>query len=273
MSPKSTGLKYFDAHCHLYDARLDSALARDPYAGDPQLIEAQVVNGTHPDNWRVIRESSPFRNSRLLKAYGVHPWRVDDLPPDWEEQLLSALESGAVSVGEIGLDNWLEPRDEKLQRDVFMKQLQLASDTGLPPSIHCVRAYGQLIDCLRAGPELEGGFLAHGFAGSKEVLFQLLDLGGYVSFSAYGAHPGRKRIRDAARACPPDRLLAETDAPDMVPPEDVCRYSISDTKGRLQHPLEISTAYEYLADWRSEELPDLAKQVQSNFKRLFLAGE
>jgi TatD DNase family protein len=269
MNPEPSGLQFHDAHCHLYDVRLKPALDPDPFAEVDVPIAAQVVNGTHPDDWSVIRKLEPFRTAILLKAYGVHPWRLNDLPDDWEAQLKDYLASGAVSVGEIGLDNWVEPRDERLQRDVFMRQLQIASETGLPPSIHCVRAYGQLIDCLRAGPDLPKGFLAHGFGGSKEVLYQLLDLGGYVSFSAYGAHPGRKRIRDAVRACPADRLLAETDAPDMVPPKDVCQYPLSDTKGRLHHPLEIETAYAQLAEWRGEPLDDLATQVAGNFNRLF----
>lgn len=272
MSRAATGIQYFDAHCHLYDARLVPAMEQDPFLNDSVPIAAQVVNGTHPDNWSVIQGMAPFRDSRLLKAYGVHPWRVSELPHNWESQLREMLSSGAVSVGEIGLDNWVEPRDEKLQRDVFMRQLQIASETGLPPTIHCVRAYGQLIDCLRSGPDLPNGFLAHGFGGSKEVLFHIIDLGGYVSFSAYGAHPGRKRIRDAVRACPKDRLLAETDAPDMVPPENVCEYPLSDTSGRLQHPLEIATAYAHLAEWRGETLEVLTLQIQQNFNALFAPG-
>ncbi len=269
MSPDLPGLQLYDAHCHLYDVRLKPVLDPDPFAEVDVPVSAQVVNGTHPDNWTLVKNLDPFRKSKSLKAYGVHPWRVDNLPEDWEEQLRDFLASGAVSVGEIGLDNWIEPRDDKLQRDVFMRQLQIANETGLPPSIHCVRAYGQLIDCLRGGPRLPQGFLAHGFSGSKEVLYQLLDLGGYVSFSAYGAHPGRKRIRDAVRACPADRLLAETDAPDMVPPEEVCRYPLSDTKGRLQHPLEIATAYDYLAEWRGKHRKDLMEQIEGNFRKLF----
>jgi TatD DNase family protein len=269
MSETATGLQFHDAHCHLYDARLKAALEPDPYQGQAVPIAAQVTNGTHPDNWCLIRNLDAFQGSKVLKAYGVHPWRVDDLPENWESVLRSYLESDAVSVGEIGLDNWIEPRDERLQLDVFMQQLQVASETGLPPSIHCVRAYGKLIDCLRSGPDLPGGFLAHGFGGSKEVLYQLMDMGGYVSFSAYGAHPGRKRIRDAVRACPADRLLAETDAPDMVPPVETCVYPISDTNGRLQHPFEIETAYTYLANWRGEPVEKLAQQIASNFKKLF----
>jgi len=110
----------------------------------------------------------------------------------------------------------------------------------------------------------------HGFGGSTEVLYQLLDMGGYVSFSAYGAHPGRKRIRDAIRACPLDRLLLETDSPDMVPPETVCRFPLVGRDGnRLHHPAELLTAYQWIAELKGIDLDQLAPVVEENFRRLF----
>lgn len=273
LSPLPEG--FLDAHNHLHDPMLQAALGKDSFEFDYREtippIAAQLVNGTHPDDWAAVRALKGVGETRLLKAYGVHPWRVDSLPDDWEAQLRDYLSSGAASVGEIGLDHWREPRDEQKQVEVFSKQLQLAAEFDLAPTIHCLRAWGLLIDILRSGPDLPRGFLVHGFGGSKEVLFQLLDLGGYASFSAYAADPGRKRMRDAARACPPDRLLVETDAPDMVPPVEVCRFPLQDAQGnRLHHPFEIETAYHFLAQWRGVDLYSMAAQVRGNFLRLFL---
>ncbi len=267
-SPRAGRL--FDAHMHLYDPVLLAALDRDRQKLPLPDIAIQVVNGTRPDDWsRIATLVSPY-GTRLFKAYGVHPWRVNDLPEDWENQLRSRLREDACSVGEIGLDNWIEPRDERLQMDIFERQLQIAHDLGLPPTIHCVRAWGLLMDALHRGPDLSDGFLAHGFGGSVEILHQLADLGAYFSFSAYPADPGRKKMRDAVRACPVDRLLVETDAPDMVPPESACRFPLRDSEGkRLHHPAELATAYALIAEWRGEDPQTLADQVEANFYRLF----
>jgi TatD DNase family protein len=254
---------YLDAHNHLQELAI-------PDCGDPG-IAAQVVNGTHPDDWEAVQALQGQGKALLFKAYGVHPWRVEGLPSDWEEQLCRYLAAGAASVGEIGLDHWKEPRDERRQIEVFERQLQLASDYSLAPTIHCVRAWGLLTDILRSGPVLPRGFLVHGFGGSIEILHQLAELGGCFSFSAYAAHPGRKRMRDAARACPADRLLVETDAPDMVPPAEVCRYPLTDAAGKLlHHPFEIETAYRFLAEWRGEDAQAMATRVRENFRRLFM---
>lgn len=261
------GVRYFDAHLHRQDSGLAAALGPEPcFEG----VEAQLTNGTHPDDWQAVHDVPDSGGTRVLKAYGVHPWRVDDLPEDWESTLRTYLRTGAASVGEIGLDHWIEVKPDRWQLEVFNRQLQIAHEEDLVPSIHCLRAWGLLVDAIRTGPSLRRGFLVHGFGGSKEILYQLLDLGGHVSFSAYASDPGRKRMRDAIRACLPDRLLAETDAPDMVPPEEPCRYPLTGPNGkRLHHPLEIKTAYAMLAQLRNEQLIVLAGHISENFERLF----
>lgn len=270
-APRRNGAALFDAHLHRQDPLLAGALGDNPDFPD---VAAQVTNGTHPDDWEAVKQLGNAGRTRVLKAYGVHPWKVGKLPEDWETILRRYLATGAVSVGEIGLDRWIEPRDEDRQIGVFDRQLAIAADLELPPTIHCLRAWGMLIDRLRAGPDQPRGFLVHGFGGSTEMLHQLADLGGFFSFSAYAADPRRKRMRDAARACPADRLLAETDAPDMVPPDDACAYPLFATDGkRLHHPREIGTAYARLAEWRKADPEQLTAQIGENFRSLFPGGD
>ena len=262
-----------DAHLHLHDPALQAGLTAGAVAVPVPQIDFQLTNGTHPDDWARVATVQGFGGAQILRAYGVHPWRVLDLPTDWLQQLRGRLASGAASVGEIGLDNWIEPRDPELQRQVFMQQLELAADLQLPPSIHCLRAWGALVDCLHAAPSLSRGFLVHAFAGSVDVLNQLADLGGYFSFSAYGADPARKRIRDAIRACPADRLLLETDAPDMAPPADACQWPLAEAAGaRLHHPAEIATACAFVAEVRGESPEAIAELTTCNFRWLFRPG-
>ena len=259
-----------DAHCHLYNAELQAVLSWDTEKEQLPEISSHVINGTHPDDWETVARGVSLGDSRSLPAFGAHPYFISDLPADWESLLVKYLDGGAVSVGEIGLDFWIEPRDESLQREVFMRQMKIAVEKNLPPTIHCVRAYGALLDCLRECTVPGRGFLAHGFGGSREVMYQLLDIGGYVSFSAYGSHPARKRLRDVVRACPADRLLVETDAPHMVPPDAVCRFPLSTPDGkRLHHPAELLTAYEWISGIRNTVVDEFAAQVEQNFKQLF----
>ncbi len=241
----------------------------------PEMVEADLslLNGTSPADWGDITDMRPPAGKRFLRALGVHPWKVNlELTPDWEKQLreLVSDSEGVVAIGEIGLDRWIEPRDEDAQERVFRRQLRLAGELGLPPVIHCLRAWDSLLRILKEEPLPERGFQVHGFGGSGEVQRQLLKLGAHFSFSAYALSPRRKRMREAVRACPPDRLLIETDAPDMVPDRAICRFPRKDPEGnRIHDPREIRTAYAGIAELRGEELSGLRVRVAANFARLF----
>lgn len=271
-------MRLTDAHLHLQDPRL----AHLPLHGDQAAqieshddfqIGYQLVNGTCPGDWPQVAELQAKEPSRLLAAYGVHPWRVANLPDDWESQLAAYLAQGAVSVGEIGLDNWIEPRDESLQIEVFEKQLSLAYRFNLPPSIHCLRAWDPLLSVLRRATLLNAGFLVHAFSGPTNVQAALLDLGASFSFSAYAASPTRKRMRAAIVYCPDDRILAETDAPDMAPHKDFAQFASQDDHGPLHMPAEILTAHQLIASLRNQSLEDTVAGISKNFARLFLFAQ
>jgi TatD DNase family protein len=257
-----------DAHCHLQAPEL--ALWREgawASCGDMGWL----VNGTGADDWEAVQALEAPEGSALWTAYGLHPWKAGDAEADWHRKLQSFLEKDprCVSVGEIGLDRWIEPRNESLQLTHFTRQLRLARELALPPTLHCLRAWGLLVDTLKKEGPWPGGFLVHAFSGSVEILHQLIDLGAYFSFSAYGADPARKRIRDALRACPEERLLLETDAPDMVPPRDLCQFSDL-AEGGVQDPREVKTAAVFVATVRETSSEAVARVTEANFRRLFL---
>lgn len=255
-----------DSHVHLQDSRL---LACGNLASP--RIAIQLVNGTCPDDWEAVARIEDQHGTKRFKAFGVHPWKVGALTGGWQDALREYLtQSVAISVGEIGLDNWIEPRNEALQQRVFCVQLELAKELKLPPTLHCLRAWEPLVRLVKEA-RLDTGFLVHGFGGSLEVQRQLLELGGYFSFSSYAADPRRKRMREALAACPADRLLFETDAPDMAPPVGKARFPLQDASGNpVHHPHEILSSYLLAAELRECASEDLVTGAAANFARLFV---
>lgn len=263
----SSEAAYCDAHIHVQAWQLASDLGT--LKATPYTL-SMVSNGTSPADWERLLKIESGGNLRIYKAYGVHPWYVDALQDGWEAELRKYLESGAVSVGEIGLDNWIRPKDSEWQREVFRCQLHIAQDLNLVPTIHCLQAWGALLEELSSAGPFEHGFLMHAFGGSLDVQRRLLDLGGHFSFSAYAASPHRKRMRAAIQYCPEDRLLSETDAPDMVPDKAYCRhYAETETCEPFHHPLEIETAVCVISELRNTSVEVLRRVLLSNFQRLF----
>ena len=263
-------LTLYDAHNHLQDVRLDAlrepALREAVAAG----LRRMVVNGSCPEDWPDVRSLAEC-HAEVRPCFGVHPWHVKELPGDWREQLLRQLDQGACGVGEAGLDRWVKDFDLALQEEVFVWQLRMAAERNLPLTIHCLKAWGRLDELLREGPRPERGFLLHSYGGPAEMVPGLAELGAYFSISGYFAHERKARQREAFKQVPPDRLLIETDAPDMWPPPEWNEHPLPDgSSGRMiNHPANIAAVYRFAADLLGRELPDLADQVAQNFVRLF----
>lgn len=262
-----------DAHNHLHDARLDPHRAAIDATLDAIGLESAIVNGTREDDWAAVCRTTATRPG-LVASFGLHPWYVPSRSPEWLEKLVTLLNTVGprVGVGEIGLDAWIPEHDLDDQRKVMLAQLQLAADRNLPATIHCIQAWGLLLDTLRAAPRLpERGFLIHAYGGPAEMVVPFAKLGAFFSFNPAHLAAKKHARREVFRHIPAQRLLVETDAPDMAPPTEYNRHPLPPLPdGRsLNHPANLAVTYEELARLRGLPLESLATVVAENFHRLF----
>ena len=208
---------------------------------------------------------------QVIPSFGYHPWYVKERSPDWQQALLRHLDAVPSAVGEVGLDRWVKDYDLDQQRQVFVWQLRLAAERNLPVSIHCLQAWGPLLDILRTEPRPACGFLLHSYGGAPELVAPLAELGAYFSLPGYFAHERKTRQREAFRQVPSDRLLIETDAPDQLLPPERIQYPLTDAaSGKpINHPANLGAVYRFAAELRNEPLETLARTVEENFQRLF----
>ena len=95
------------------------------------------------------------------------------------------------------------------QQQIFVIQLQLASELKRPLVIHCVKAWGQLLEMLEACASPLPPMMIHSFAGSRETLQRLIRLGCFISFS--GRLVADSKLHPCFLATPLANLLLETD--------------------------------------------------------------
>jgi len=262
-------LRLFDAHNHLQDERLGDIEPIMSTAKDAGIAK-MVVNGSCEEDWpQVLALTKKF--PEVLPSFGYHPWYVHERTPEWQKNLLHFLDAVPSAIGEIGLDRWIKDYDLPQQEEVFIWQLRLAAERNLPVSIHCLQAWGRLVEILRAEPRPKCGFLLHSYGGSEELVKPLAELGAYFSLPGYFAHERKQKQRETFRHVPKDRLLIETDAPDQPLPDKRNQFSLSDAKSRkpINHPANLKGVYEFASELLETPLHILAKQVEENFQRLF----
>jgi TatD DNase family protein len=252
----------YDAHCHLQDPSLERYLPKIAETLRAIGVRKVVVNGTREEDWpRVLEIARTY--DFVIPALGLHPWYIKPRQPNWAGIL---EESAAPALGEIGLDRWVRGYDAQDQERVFVEQLALAARCNLPVSIHCLKAWGRLREILESEQVPEAGFLLHSYGGPAEMIRRLADLGGYFSISGYFAHERKARQREVFRAVPFERLLIETDAPDMLLPAEIEEFKLEDG---LNHPANLRAVYRFAAGLRGTSEERLAGIVEENFQRLF----
>lgn len=256
-----------DVHLHLQDdflaARLEEALGLARSAG----VEWFVSNGAEESDWPLVLAQARTQ-ARIVPCFGLHPWYVSQRSPRWLEQLEGHLDALPSAVGEIGLDRWQEPRDEAAQEEVFRAQLAVARRRHLPAMIHCVRAWGWLMDVLRREPPLPAGFLLHAYGGPAELIRPLAEMGAYFSYGGSTLDERKKLRRETLPLIPPDRLLLETDAPDMPPPPAHCLRLLQDAHGRrVNEPANLRPILHGVAALLGMTEAALAQQVWDNARR------
>ena len=212
---------YIDAHCHLL---------KESELSDAQMVGVKrlMVNSAKPDEWERILN---LKKEGIIPSIGIHPWYISEASGDWAEKMEKLLiENPALQVGEIGLDK-LKP-DFVRQKQVFLTQLKLAQKYNRVASIHCVRAWGEMMPILRPFKK-DTHMLFHGFSGDKIVIGFLADSNSYFS-----VHTGTK-----IPLIPADKLLIESDAPDG-----------------MDSPVALPFLY--------QQLGVKAEQIYDNFERL-----
>jgi TatD DNase family protein len=261
----------FDAHTHLQDPRLTDVFNEVVQRAALAQVTGVCCCGTTPDDWvsteRLARLRLPFV---VVPAFGVHPWYVRHLPPDWFARLEAYLDRNPVAaIGEIGLDGVLDDIPMELQEKVLLRQLEYAEQVRRPVVLHGARAWGRLVDLLKPRARRLPGFVAHGFAGSAEILRQILNMGGYVSFAGSVCNPKAEKIRAAAREIPDSQILVETDTPDIFP-QGGQPAAVGANGKPLNQPSNLTRILEEVAALRGITPEALSDITGTNARRVFL---
>lgn len=273
---------FVDSHCHLDGSKFHNdraeTIARAGAAGVDALLA--IGNGEGPEDMGCAltladqfdpkaQSPEPKAQSPVIYAtVGVHPHEARMV----EERHYSQMESLAhnqrvVAIGEIGLDYHYDHSPREVQKNVFVRQCEVAAAARLPIVIHCrasensTNAWDDLFQLLGqawAGHGL-GGVL-HCFTGTAEHARAALDLGFMISFAGNVTYPKATNIQQTAKEVPLDRMLIETDSPYLAPVPH---------RGKRNEPAYVVETANFIANQRGISSEELGSTTADNFYRFF----
>lgn len=270
-----------DVHVHLQDRRFGSDLTIVFDRANQRKVERFICSATTPGDWTTVRKiGEEYEN--VLVTYGIHPWYQSGISGDWEVWLASLLEDRSgkspyySGVGEIGLDFAMREKNTIRQEDFFRKQLALANDKKRPIILHTVHSVDQTLVLLKEYNEIPL-YLFHGFVGTSPQIEQIVDKGGFFSFSYRNVRIENEEGRETIKQIPRDRILLESDGPSLIPSREVMgkdqmiimRQDLNEDGFLLNEPALVPTLLEQIAVLKKMPVDEFRRQIQLNEKRFF----
>lgn len=286
---------FIDTHTHLNFAAFKDA-------------SDKVIRGCLENNIWIINVGTKYETSKkavqmaqnyergVYAAVGLHPIHLETglvkIKNDTEETEIKATEHNfnyekykelaqnkkVVAIGEVGLDYYWKPKTKsrfelfkQKQKEVFLKQLDLAKELNMPLILHCRMAYDDLINILTGvdynncntnvmATVLQLGGVVHCFTGTWVQAKKFLEIGFYLGFNGiiFKTIEGIN-FKEVIKNTPLDRILLETDCPYLTPPQ---------AEGR-NDPLNIKYIAQEVAKIKNLSYEEIARITTKNAKNLF----
>lgn len=247
---------FIDTHCHISKEYFDDI---------PNLIDKIVKSGV---NKVIVNGCDMKSNLEVLKlvekydivygALGFHPTELDDFSDEqliWLEKNINNKK--IVAIGEIGLDYHYDNTDKVKQKEVFEKQLQIASKYHKPVIVHSRDAINDTYNIISKYNVI--GSL-HCFSSSKEMAERFIKLGFYIGIGGVCTYKNAKEIKEVIKAIDLEYIILETDTP-YLSPEPV--------RKEKNTPCNIPIIASYIASLKDVDLSIVSKVTSANASRLF----
>ena len=239
---------YIDTHCHIIPSEYDNL---DEVISKLEENIAIVSGDSNKTNHEVIDIISKYPN--LYGTIGIHPNELNDIDESIEYIEANLSNPKIVGIGEIGLDYHYGKDDAKLQKEVFIRQLDLARKYNMPVTVHSRDAALDTYEIIKNYSDLKITY--HCYSYSLEMAEQLLKLnvkfgiGGVVTFK------NSKTIKEVVEMLPLENILLETDSPYLSP---------EPFRGKINMPSNVIYVAKKIAEIKNMPYNAILKQTTEN---------
>lgn len=242
-----------DTHCHIHEADYplsgEEVIARARQAGVAKMICVGTNEKSSADAITFARG-----HEGIFAATGVHPHDTKD----GYARIAALAASGAVAVGEIGLDYFYTHSPRDVQIEALESQIQTALDQHLPIIFHVRDAFADFWPVFDNFHGIRG--VLHSFTDNQVNFDEGMKRGLYVGVNGISTFTKDLAQQDLFAHIPLGRLLLETDAPFLTPVPK---------RGTVNEPAFVSYVAKHHAAIRGITTDEIAQATTANASALF----
>lgn len=222
-------------------------------------IDKIIVPSAYPSDMEQVMELIN-KYDNVYGMLGVHPSEVKD----WNDSLTEKIKEYSknkkiVAIGEIGLDYYWDKSFNDLQKEVFIKQIKLANELGLPVDIHDREAHKDTFDIIK---EHNRGskVVMHCFSGNVEFAKECVKAGFHLGIGGVVTFKNAIKMKEVAKKIPLENIILETDAPYLTPVP---------FRGKENQPAYVKYVAEEIAHLRGITVEEVAEITTQTAERVF----
>lgn len=248
-----------DTHAHYDDEQFDpdrEELLNSMEAGGIGLI---VNVGSAIASWdKIVKltERHPF----VYGAIGVHPDEVGTLDEEKLSEMSELLKLDKIAaVGEIGLDYYWDKEKHDIQKEWFVRQLDLAREKDMPVIIHSREAAADTFEIMK---QHAAGMKAviHCYSYSAELALEYVKMGYCIGVGGVVTFKNAKKLKQVVQEIPLESIVLETDCPYLAP---------EPYRGKRNCSLYLPYVAEQIADLKGITTEDVIRQTEENSRELY----
>lgn len=251
-------MEFFDSHSHYNDEKFDidrEELIKKVYE---EGITRTICVGYNVEKSKFALEIAKSHDF-IFATCGISPNDIEDFSI---ENLKEIEEIGKcekiVAIGEIGLDYYWNKENKESQKELFIKQIEIANKLNKPIVIHTRDAYIDTIEILKKHPVNKKGIF-HCCPLNQELIKEALKLDFYISFSGNVTFKNAKS-EPAVTLVPMEKMLIETDSPYLTP---------EPFRGKRNNPAMVKLVAERISQIKGISLEDVTKITYKNANEIF----
>lgn len=240
---------FIDTHCHIFKEYYDNITEVINEMKDNIMI---VSGYNSSSNKEVIELVNKYPN--VYGTIGLHPEEVNNiLKNDFDFIIENINNPKIVGIGEIGLDYHYVSDNKELQKDIFIKQMDIARKYNKTVVIHSRDAILDTVNIIKEYQDLK--IVMHCYSSSLEVARDLikmnvkLGIGGVVTFK------NGVKLKEVVQNVSIENLLLETDSPYMSP---------EPLRGKQNKPYNCYLIAEKIAELKGISLESVLEITTSN---------
>ena len=243
-----------DTHCHLsLTDDIDSILMDAEKNNVKKIIISGCDKKSIRDGLEII-----YRYTNIYMTIGFHPDEVDYLTDKDISDLETLIKTNKkiVGIGEIGLDYYHNDMNKEVQKEYFIKQIELAEKLDLPVVIHSRDSIQDVYDILK---EHKCRGVIHCFSGSIEMAELFIKLGFYLGIGGVLTFKNSK-LKEVISELSLDNIVLETDSPYLAP---------EPYRGHTNYPQNIKIIAQSLRKIKEVSLEEITNITTANVNKIY----